>query len=70
MTRKTVETRAQIRQRWRDLRAMLIDQLEMFERGALTLHSSDVDISPDAIADLKGSIREFSALIDEDMPAA
>jgi hypothetical protein len=50
-------------QRWRDLRAMLIRQLELFESGELVLHSSDVDISPAAIGDLKRSILEFDALI-------
>jgi hypothetical protein len=58
-----MQTRDQIVQRWRDLREMLIQQLEMFESGALTLRSNDVNISPAAIADLKRSILEFDALI-------
>ena len=58
-----METQEQIIQRWRDLREMLIRQLEMFESGALTLRSNDVNISLDAIADLKRSILEFDALV-------
>jgi len=58
-----METQEQIVRRWRDLREMLIRQLEMFESGALTLRSNNVDISPPAIADLKRSILEFDALI-------
>ena len=58
-----METPDQIVQRWRDLREMLIQQLEMFESGALTLRSNNVNVSPVAIADLKRSILEFDALI-------
>jgi hypothetical protein len=50
-------------QRWRDLREMLIRQLDMFERGALTLHADRVDVSPEAIANLKREILEFDTLI-------
>lgn len=46
-----METHAEIVQRWRDLRTMLIDQLEMFETGALTLRSNGVNISSEAIVD-------------------
>jgi len=42
---------------------MLIQQLDMFETGALTLRSNGVNISADAIGDLKRSILEFDALI-------
>jgi len=58
-----METDAQILQRWRDLREMLIGQLDMFEKGSLILRSNGVDISAVAIADLKRSILEFDALI-------
>jgi len=58
-----METQDQIIGRWRDLRELLIQQLEMFESGALTLRSNNVNISPAAIADLKRSILEFDALI-------
>jgi hypothetical protein len=57
------EGRDRIVQRWRDLREMLTRQLDMFETGALTLRSNDVNISAAAIADLKRSIGEFDALI-------
>jgi len=53
----------QIVGRWRELREMLISQLEMFETGALTLHSNEVNVSAAAAADLKRSILEFDALI-------
>jgi hypothetical protein len=61
-----METQDQIVQRWRDLRDMLIQQLEMFESGALTLRSNGVDISPAAIADLRCSILEFDGLISKE----
>jgi hypothetical protein len=60
-----METDAQILQRWIDLRTMLNDQLQLFERGALVLRSNGVDISDHAVADLTRSIREFDALITE-----
>ena len=50
-------------ERWRDLRQMLIHQLEMFESGALTLRTDQVDVSPGAMADLKREILAFDALI-------
>jgi hypothetical protein len=61
-----METRSEVVQRWRDLRSMLIQQLEMFEGGALTLRSNGLNISAEAIADLKRSILEFDALISQD----
>jgi hypothetical protein len=68
-----METQAEVVQRWRDLRILLTQQLDMFESGALTLRSNGVNISDDAIADLRRSIREFDALIakdDADNPCA
>ena len=58
-----METQAEIVQRWRDLRTMLIQQRDMFETGALTLRSNGVNISADAVGDLGRSILEFDALI-------
>jgi len=48
---------------WRDLRGMLIRQLDMFESGALTLRTDQVDVSPGAISNLKHEILAFDALI-------
>lgn len=45
---------------------MLIEQLEMFESGSLTLRAGGVDVSAGAVADLKREILEFDALIAED----
>jgi hypothetical protein len=45
---------------------MLIQQLDMFETGALTLRSNGVNISAETISDLRRSIGEFDALIAED----
>ena len=53
-------------QRWRQLRKMLILQLEMFDRGSLSLKSSGVDISADAIKNLEREIFDFDALISDD----
>lgn len=64
-----METQTEIVQRWRDLRTMLIQQLDMFERGALTLRSNGLDVSPEAIADLRREILEFDALIAKDEEA-
>lgn len=61
-----MQTHAQIVQRWRDLRTMLIQQLDLFETGALILRSNGVNISADAVADLKHKILEFDALIAKD----
>jgi hypothetical protein len=61
-----METHTEVVQRWRDLRTMLIQQLDMFETGALILRSNGVDISADAVRDLKRSILEFDALIAKD----
>jgi len=59
-------TQAHIVQRWRDLREMLIQQLDMFESGALTLRSNGVNVSEGAMGDLRRSILEFDALIAKD----
>jgi hypothetical protein len=64
----TSETQEQVVQRWRQLREMMIQQLDMFESGGLTLHSNATDVSLSAIRDLKDSIREFDALILRDAP--
>ena len=53
-------------QRWRDLREMLIRQLDMFDSGAISLRSNSVDVSADAIANLKREIFAFDALISDD----
>jgi hypothetical protein len=60
------KTQAEVVQRWRDLRTLLTQQLDMFETGALTLRSNGVNNSDDAIADLRRSIHEFDALIAKD----
>jgi hypothetical protein len=52
-----------VAQRWRSLRELLIQQLEMFETGRLTLHTGGVDVSDDAISTLRREILEFDALI-------
>ena len=57
-------------QRWRDLREMMVAQLEMFESGRLTLKTAGVDVSPDAISGLKRDILEFDALIGGDEAAS
>src|ERR1700740_2991048 len=53
-----MQNHAQVIKRWRDLRAMLIEQLDMFETGALTLRSNGVNISADAVSGLKREILE------------
>jgi len=53
-------------QRWRELRQMLILQLDMFDRGRLSLKSDGIDVSADAIENLKREIFEFDTLISDD----
>ena len=59
-----METPAEIRERWRYLRDLLINQLERFESGAMQMHSGGEDVSPGAIVMIKRHIREFDELID------
>jgi hypothetical protein len=58
-----MEAHAGFVQRWRDLRTMLMQQLDLFESGALILRSNGVNISADAMGDLRRGILEFDALI-------
>lgn len=53
-------------QRWRELRQMLILQLDMFDKGNLSLKSGGVDVSGEAIGNLKREILTFDALISDD----
>jgi hypothetical protein len=61
--RVAMETDAEIAERWRYLRDLLITQLDRFESGALKLHSSDLDVSAAAITKLKQNIEDFDKLI-------
>jgi hypothetical protein len=58
-----METPTEIRERWRYLRDLLIDQLSRFETGVMQLHASDKNISAGAIATLKQNIQDFDELI-------
>lgn len=58
-----MESEAEILQRWRNLREMLIQQLAMFQTGALSLHSNDMDVAPVRVDELKRQIFEFDGLI-------
>ena len=53
-------------QRWRDLRLMLIRQLDMFDTGSISLKTDSVDVSAEAIVNLKREIFDFDALISDD----
>jgi len=53
-------------QRWRDLREMLIRQLDMFDTGRISLRADSLDVSAEAIANLKREIFAFDALISDD----
>jgi hypothetical protein len=53
-------------QRWRDLREMLIRQLDMFDSGAISLKANSIDVSAEATQNLKREIFEFDALISDD----
>jgi hypothetical protein len=58
-----MESPAEIRERWRYLRDLLIDQLGRFETGALKLHAGDQDESAKAISTLKQHIQDFDVMI-------
>ena len=58
-----METPTEIRERWRYLRDLLIDQLGRFETGVMQLHANDQNVSAGAIALLKQNIQDFDELI-------
>ncbi len=58
-----METPAEIRDRWRYLRDLLMTQLERFESGAMQMHSDEENVSAGAIVMLKRHIKEFDELI-------
>lgn len=58
-----METPSEIRERWRYLRDLLIDQLSRFESGVMQLHANDKNVSAGAIALLKQNIQDFDQLI-------
>jgi len=58
-----MQTPSEIRERWRYLRDLLIEQLSRFESGLLQLHSDDVNVSPDVIVRLKREILDFDQMI-------
>ena len=58
-----METPAEIRERWRYLRDLLIAQLDRFETGAMQMHSDDENVSAGAIVMIKRHIKEFDELI-------
>jgi hypothetical protein len=58
-----METQAEIRERWRYLRDLLIEQLSRFESGRMQLHANDINVSAGAIATLKQNIQDFDELI-------
>jgi hypothetical protein len=58
-----METPAEIRERWRYLRDLLIEQLGRFETGAMRLHEAAIDVSPDAISTLRKNIFDFDQMI-------
>jgi hypothetical protein len=58
-----METPAEIRERWRYLRDLLIEQLSRFESGALSIHANNEDVSAEAISKLKQNIIDFDQLI-------
>ena len=60
---RAMETQAEIRDRWRYLRELLLTQLERFESGDMQMHSGDENVSPGAIVMIKRHIKEFDELI-------
>ncbi len=60
---RQMETPAEIRERWRYLRDLLIDQLGRFETGAMQMHSDEENVSSGAIVMIKRHIKEFDQLI-------
>ena len=58
-----METPAEIRERWRYLRDLLMGQLDRFENGAMQMHSGGENVSAGAIVMIKRHIKEFDELI-------
>ena len=60
---RLMETPSEIRERWRYLRDLLIEQLGRFESGAMQMHSDEENVSSGAIVMIKRHIKEFDQLI-------
>lgn len=58
-----METPAEIRERWRYLRDLLISQLDRFESGDMQMHSAGENVSAGAMVMIKRHIKEFDELI-------
>lgn len=58
-----MESPAEIEERWRLQRDLLVQQLTRFETGAHAIHADAGDISAAAIAKLKRHILDFDQLI-------
>jgi len=59
----SMETPAEIRQRWSYLRDLLIEQLGRFESGTYKILADNVDVSAEAVGKLKQEILDFDRLI-------
>ena len=60
---RAMETPAEVREHWRHLRDLLIEQLGRFESGAMQMHSDEENVSAGAIIMIKRHIKEFDELI-------
>ena len=58
-----MESPADIRERWRYLRDLMISQLDRFESGSMQMLSDEENVSAGAIVMLKRHIKEFDELI-------
>lgn len=58
-----MQTSAQVQNRRRYLRDLLLDQLARFEGGTLHVRSNTVDVSGLAVATLRREVAEFDRLI-------
>jgi hypothetical protein len=58
-----METPQEVRERWRYLRDLLLEQLGRFESGVMQMHAAGEDVSSDAILQLKKNILDFDTLI-------
>jgi hypothetical protein len=58
-----METPQEVRERWRYLRDLLLEQLDRFEAGVMQMHAAGEDVSAGAILLLKKNILDFDTLI-------
>ena len=56
---------ASVIERWRFLRALLLDQLDRLQDGSLTIHTAGENVSDGAAVNVRREIEAFDKLLEE-----